>query len=137
MELKKRFLHIIEDIKTSKKKRVNEILKPSFISSDSKNMSSVIAFPHQDWTCNQRGQVHGGSICSMFDIAMGITVLTHLDGADVATTELHATYIRPFESTINNLGRSMVRISCVAKDGANGKVLATATATYIPVPKEK
>jgi len=23
----------------------------------------------------------------------------------------------------------------VAKDGANGKVLATATATYIPVPK--
>ena len=42
-----------------------------------------------------------------------------------------------FESTINNLGRSMVRISCVAKDGANGKVLATATATYIPVPKNK
>ena len=144
MELKRRFLHIIEDIKTSKKKRVNEILKPSFISSDSKSMSSVIAFPHQDWTCNQRGQVHGGSICSMFDIAMGITVLTHLDGDDVATTELHATYIRPFdseeyvfESTINNLGRSMVRISCVAKDGVTGKVLATATATYIPVPKTK
>lgn len=140
MAIRKKFHDIIEAIKTSKKKRVNEIMEPKFISADEKALSSVISFPHQDWICNQRGAVHGGSICSMFDIAMGITVITFNGGTDVATTELHATYIRPFvgdeyvfESTINNLGRQMIRVSSIAKDAATGKVLATGTATYIPV----
>jgi len=140
MGIRKKFHDLIEKLNHSDKERMNEMLKPIFLEANEENLTSKIAFPYQEWACNQRGEIHGGGIAAMFDYAIGVTCWTFLGEKDVATTDMHVTYIRPFtgekyifETQINNLGRMMVRASCTARDSVTGKVLATAMATFIPV----
>lgn len=140
MGIRKKFHNVIDKLNHSDKERMNEMLKPVFMGANEEELTSKIAFPYQEWACNQRGEIHGGGIAAMFDYAIGVTCWTFLDESDVATTDLHVTYIRPFtgkqfvfETQINNLGRMMVRASSIAKDSETGKILATATATFIPI----
>lgn len=142
MGIKKKFHDIINKLNASDKERMNEMLKPVFIGADEEALTSKIAFPYQEWACNQRGEIHGGGIAAMFDYAIGVTCWTFLGEKDVATTDMHVTYIRPFtgeefifENQITNLGRMMVRATSTARDSKTGKILATATATFIPVRK--
>jgi len=140
MGIRKKFHELIERLNHTDKERMNEKLKPIFIDADEEAKTSKIAFPYQEWACNQRGEIHGGGIAAMFDYAIGVTCWTFLGGKDVATTDMYITYIRPFvgekfvfETQVNNLGRKMVRSSCTARDADTGKILATAMATFIPV----
>ena len=140
MGIRKKFHEIIDKLNHSDKERMNEMLKPIFLEANEDELTSKIAFPYQEWACNQRGEIHGGGIAAMFDYAIGVTCWTFLGEKDVATTDLHVTYIRPFvgekfvfETKINNLGRMMVRATSTAKDPVTGKTLATAMATFIPV----
>lgn len=144
MGIRKKFHDIIDTLNHSDKERMNEMLKPAFIEADEEALTSKFSFPYQEWACNQRGEIHGGGIAAMFDYSIGVTCWTFLGERDVATTDLHVTYIRPFtgkkyifETQINNLGRMMVRASSVARDSETNKILATATATFIPVNTKK
>lgn len=139
MDINKFFQSICESINSPEPKvRMNERLAPEFVSVSEEDMTSVVRFRAQEWELNQRGDLHGGAAASMFDTAMGMTSVA-FSGGPVATSDLNVSYIRPFsgksfifESKIHNLGRMLIRLSCVAKDEESGKVLATATSNFVP-----
>ena len=143
MGIEEQFRRVAQSINAPEPKtRMNERLAPEFISANEAEKTSVIQFTAQEWELNQRGDVHGGAVASMFDTAMGMTSVVYSGGMPVATADLNISYIRPFtgqkflfESKIHNLGRMMIRLHCVAKDAATGKTLATATSTFVPYRK--
>ena len=69
---------------------------------------------------NSRGEVHGGVIASLLDVAMGVAVRSTLPQSDGATTvSLTVNYVAPGRSTLTARGR-VVR---------KGRTLASVEAT--------
>ena len=58
-----------------------------------------------DKHCNMYGFVHGGTLASISDIAMGVACITH--GKKVVTIDMNVSYIKntPVGSTITAIGR--------------------------------
>ena len=129
---------IAEEIQSSEPGKMNDMLSPEPISCDPDTQTSRIRFEAKDWECNHRGELHGGAVASMFDVSMGMTVLGFTDHNSVATADLSVSYIRPFtgksfiiEVNVIRAGRSMARMRAIASDEATGKVLASATSTFV------
>ena len=127
-----------EQINSSKGGRMNAMLAPEFCGCDTEQMQASFRFRAQEWEKNQRGEVHGGAAASMFDTAMGMTVLAFLDCSQAATADISVSYIRPFtgnsfifNTEILHPGKSLVRIRATAEDEATGKTLASATANFV------
>ncbi len=88
----------------------------------------------QHWT--PFGTIHGGILCDLSDLAMGMAFMTTLgEGEALATIELKINYFRPVrqgpllaEARVVNRGRSTGYVDCEIKDAA-GKLIAKAAST--------
>ncbi len=70
-----------------------------------------------DKHCNMYGSVHGGTLASISDIAMGVACITH--GKRVVTIDMNVSYLKntPVGSTITAVGRVI----------SNGRTIMRAT----------
>lgn len=134
----RKFEWILKDIQGDETGRLNDMLNPIPIWFDEKSCTAIIKFEAKDWQKNHRGEVHGGAIASMFDTAMGMSVLAFSEYMQVATADLDVSFIRPFtgksflfEVEIVRLGRSMARVRALAKDEETEKTLASATSNFV------
>jgi len=125
-------------ITDSSSQRLNAMLAPEFCGCDETDRSAVFRFRLQEWEKNQRGELHGGAAASMFDTAMGMTVLAFLGCSQAATADMSVSYIKPFtggaflfRTEILHPGRSLVRVRATAEDEETGKLLASATANFV------
>lgn len=144
MDMDKRFQEIIRQIIDPVTLRINKMLDPLYLSCDEDEMSSKIVFCVQEWELNQRGEIHGGAISSMFDTAMGITAAAFAESDGVSTVDIQVSFIRPFLSgafifstKVTSLGKTLIRTTCVATEKQSGKIVATASGTFIPFRKQK
>ena len=95
------------------------------------------AFETEDWMMNPGGVLHGGIICTMFDIAMGVTTRC-FSGYYSPTVNLSVTYLCPipndervlFTARVTRLGSTFVQVVSEAKLGSSGEMCATASATF-------
>lgn len=141
-EAEKKMKLITEEIEADGNSRMNSLLAPEPLACDIEMMAAHIRFKGQEWEKNQRGEIHGGVISSMFDIAMGMTVLTYSSYEEISTADINVSFIRPFTGTafifnteIVNLGRMLVRVRAKAYDEDSGKCLASASANFVPFKK--
>ncbi len=96
----------------------------------------------QHWT--PFATVHGGILCDLADLAMGMAFMTTLgEGEGLATIELKINYLRPFrqgelhaEGRVVHRGRTTGYVECEVKDG-QGKVIAKASSTCIVVKDDR
>ncbi|MCB6994637.1 PaaI family thioesterase [bacterium 210820-DFI.6.37] len=142
MELEKRFEEILNHIKHPKELRLNNMLDPYFLGGDEEELVADILFCTQDWERNQRNEIHGGSIAAMFDTAMGVTAAVFEGSGSVSTADLQVSFIRPFLSgafifttQITSIGKTLIRATCVAREKQSGKIVATASGTFVPFKK--
>jgi uncharacterized protein (TIGR00369 family) len=102
---------------------------------------SMIA-AEQHW--NPFGTVHGGILCDLTDLAMGMAFMTTLQpGQGLATIELKINYFRPArtgklsaEAKVLHRGRSTGFVECTVTDEA-GKLIVKATSTCMVVNDER
>lgn len=133
-----RFKEIERQVADGDHMRLNSMLAPEFISCDEEKSTSKIRFEIKDWERNQRGEGHGGAVSSMFDTAMGITVMALSEAEAVSTADLSVSFIRPFlgkgciiESEIIHPGKTLIRVSARAFDEDTGKCLASASGNFV------
>jgi len=96
----------------------------------------------QHW--NPFGTVHGGILCDLADLTMGMAFFTTLnEGEALATIELKINYFRPAregklsaEAKVLHRGRSTGFVECVVTDDA-GKLIVKASSTCMVVKDER
>lgn len=135
-EVEECFTRIVEDMEEPEFTNMNTMLSPQPVGCSKDGMESRIRFIKRDWERNQRMQVHGGAVSGMMDTAMGMSIMA-VSGKHVTTAELNVSFIRPFigesfliDTEILNMGRNLIRMCGRAFDEDNGKLLASATATF-------
>lgn len=140
--MEKRFEEILQMITNPRELRLNNMLDPYFLGADEDEQTSEILFCTQDWERNQRNEIHGGAIASMFDTAMGVTAAAFDGGGNVSTADLQVSFIRPFLSgafifatQITSIGKTLIRATCVAREKQSGKIVATSSGTFVPFKK--
>ena len=129
---------IISEMRETESNKMNVMLDPQPCGCDVDLSTTRIRYEAQDWEKNHRDEIHGGVVCSMFDLAMGMSVLAFSDSPSVATADLDVSFIRPFtgnsfifEINIIHLGRRITRVRAAATDEENGKLLASASANFV------
>lgn len=117
---------------------VSGMIKPRLLDCDCDSMSSVIAFPGQDWEINPNLVIHGGIIATMMDTAMGITLIGFVESL-TPTISLQVSYLRPcpadgliaVRSHITMLGGSVIHARAEMYDTREpDKIVATAEGSY-------
>lgn len=98
-------------------------------------------FETKDWWQNERGEIHGGMICSMFDSAVGTVAIYAAGWNEATTTDLNFSYLRPLpggthavvHTYIVKNGRTMIRLRGEMICEETGKLIATATGSWLPL----
>lgn len=115
---------------------MNTLLNPEVVDYDEERQVSTLRYKTQRCFMNQRGQIHGGAISAMFDVAMGVTIAVYND-RDVTTAEMSISYIRPFigeafdfKTEIIYFGKKLARAQCKAYNVETGKLCATSHSTF-------
>ena len=118
------------------KGNMNTLLNPEVVDYNEEKQTSTLRYKTQKCFMNQRGQIHGGGISAMFDVAMGMTIAV-FNGRDVTTAEIAISYIRPFigeefdfKTEVIYLGSKLARAECKAYNVESGKLCATAHSTF-------
>ncbi|MCI2063083.1 MAG: PaaI family thioesterase [Eubacteriaceae bacterium] len=117
----------------------NGRLEPHPVGCSLEEMTSEIEYPILEWELNQAGQVHGGILCTMFDISAGSLAKIVNELEFNPTVSLNVRFIRPamhgdtavIKTVIESNGRTLVNMSGRAFSKNSGKLLATAAVTFI------
>lgn len=128
----------MSDIRRDGKDRLNEMLAPTLSDCSAEQNTMTVRYQIFSWELNPRGELHGGSLASMFDVALGLTARCASRSMQVATTDLSISYLRRVEADdavliqtkVQKNGRFMTRITAEARSEKTGKTVATAQCSY-------
>ena len=103
--------------------------------------SVTYAFPTKKWQINEKGGIHGGAIAGMFDTAFGVVANFTAGENEATTTDMTISFLRgvdygmELELTVYivKAGRSLIRQRAELSDAATGKLLATASGSWMPL----
>ena len=103
--------------------------------------SVTYGFPTQKWQVNEKGGIHGGAIAGMFDTAFGVVANFTAGENEATTTDMTVSFIRGVDFGMNleltvyivKAGRSLIRQRAELVDADTGKLLATASGSWMPL----
>lgn len=106
-----------------------------------KNQTVTYAFPTQTWQINEKGGIHGGAIAGMFDTAFGVVANFTAGDNEATTTDMTVSFLRGVDFGMElhlkvfivKAGRSLIRQRAELADAATGKLLATASGSWMPL----
>ena len=101
----------------------------------------TFAFPTHPWQINEKGGIHGGAIAGMFDTAFGVVANFTAGENEATTTDMTVSFLRGVEYGMElhlkvyivKAGRSLIRQRAELTDAATGKLLATASGSWMPL----
>lgn len=83
---------------------------------------------------NPYGSVHGGLLCALADVAMGLALATTLDGEGFSPLEQHIDHLRGIShgrllasATVVRRGRRAAHLACEITEEDGGRALAHTT----------
>lgn len=127
------------------KDTVNGMMKSVKIGCSYEDKSITLGFPVLPWQANRGGMMHGGVICTAFDMTAA-AVARFCAGENYAPTiSLDVKYIRPVQlgdtmvvtAKATAAGKRITQIVCEAKSRDTGKLVATAATVYMNVDTTK
>ena len=119
----------------------DERMQARLVSCDYEAQTVTYAFPTQDWQINEKDGIHGGASAGMFDAAFG-GVANFTAGENEATTvDMSVSFLRGVDYGMElylkvyivKAGRSLIRQRAELTDAATGKLLATASGSWMPL----
>ena len=123
----------------NQKDTVNGMMQSVNMGCSYRDKSISLGFPILAWQANRAGMVHGGVICTAFDITAA-AVARFCAGENYAPTiSLDVKYIRPVQlgdtmvvtARAVSAGRRITQIVCQAESRDTGKLVATAATVYM------
>ncbi len=124
---------------------VNGMMKCRDAGCDFEAKSLSFAFPIQPWQANRVGNLHGGLICTAFDVTIAALARFYAGANFAPTVSLDVKYIRPAKvgdeivvtAKATATGRRITQLTAEAYSRDTGKLLATAASVYMNVDTEK
>ena len=124
---------------------VNGMMKSIKIGCSYEETSITLGFPVQEWQANRGGMMHGGVICTAFDMTAA-AIARFCAGENYApTVSLDVKYIRPVQlgdillvtAKATAAGKRITQIVCEAESKNTGTLAATAASVYMNVDTTK
>ena len=128
---------LLEDVHTRQKDTVNGLMAPELHSIQLEEASVTFRYTVHPWEANRFGQLHGGIMTTMMDLACGLTV-TAYTGRKASTLTLTADYIRPASegdsflvtASVVSEGRRIIRMQAKIINEGTGKLVATCSSSF-------
>ena len=125
--------------------QINGMMKCSAGGCSFDDQSIVFEFPIEKWQTNRVGQLHGGIICTAFDLSIAALARFFIGENFAPTVSLNVNYIRPARegatlvvtARVTSIGRRLTHLTGEAHSKKTGKVIASASSVYINVDTEK
>lgn len=127
------------------KDTMNGLMKSSEASCSYENKEIVFDFPIQDWQVNRVGTIHGGIICTAFDLTIAALARFYANERFAPTVSLDVKFIRP--ASVGDVlvvsakavaaGRRISHLVGEATRKSDGKLVATAASIYMNVDTTK
>lgn len=119
----------------------DEKMQARLFSCDYEAQTVTFAFPAQTWQINEKGGIHGGAIAGMFDTAFGVVANLTAGENEATTTDMTVSFLRGVEYGMElhltvyivKAGRSLIRQRAELTDAATGRLLATASGSWMPL----
>ena len=119
----------------------DERMRAHLVDCDYEDQTVTYAFPTQDWQINEKGGIHGGAIAGMFDTAFGVVANFTAGENEATTTDMTVSFLRGVDFGMKlhltvfivKAGRSLIRQRAELTDAATGKLLATASGSWMPL----
>lgn len=124
---------------------VNGMMKSEKVDCSFKEGTITFAFPVQPWQANRVGDMHGGLICTAFDITIAALARFYAGENFAPTVSLDVKYIRPVKIGDTLLvtaraaaaGRRIIQLTCEAYSKTTGKLTATGASIYMNADTSK
>lgn len=107
--------------------------------------SLTFEFPVQQWQANRVGKMHGGAICTAFDLTIAALARFYAGENFAPTISLDVKYVRPAEvgdtlivtAKATSTGRRITQLTGEATRKSDGKLVATAASVFMNVDTVK
>ena len=119
--------------------RINELCRPQYVSCSFESRTLRLSYAVQDWMRNYADVMHGGVVCTVFDLTMGLLSGYCSRGLLTPTTNMQVTFLRPIpagetlvaEAVCDMAGKTLCAVTAKAwLESMPEKTAATATATF-------
>lgn len=142
--MKKRAEWYINYVKKESQECINRRIPYKIASCDAKSRSLVLHFTTEEWMQNPGNVIHGGMICTMFDITMGITSLS-TSGYFTPTVNMSVSFLSPLPANdtfvvtarATRVGKSFVQLVAEGVSLKEQTLCATATGVFFCANQEK
>lgn len=119
----------------------DEKLRGRLVRCSYEEQSVTYAYELQKWQINEKGGIHGGAILGLFDSALGIVANFTAGPNEATTTDMAVSFLRGVEYGMNvemtvyivKAGRSLIRQRAELVDADTGKLLASASGSWMPL----
>lgn len=119
----------------------DEKMQAHLVGCDYEAQSVTYAFPTQSWQINEKGGIHGGAIAGMFDTAFGVVANFTAGENEATTVDMTVSFLRGVEYGMEleltvyivKAGRSLIRQRAELRQAGTGKLLATASGSWMPL----
>lgn len=127
------------------KDTLNGMMKSSEGGCSFEDKTLTFEFPVQQWQANRVGNMHGGMICTAFDLTIAALARFYAGENFAPTISLDVKYVRPVKvgdvmvvkATATATGRRITQLTGEAYSKFSGKLVATAASVYMNVDTVK
>lgn len=127
------------------KELINGMMKSEKVECSYNDKTITFGFPIQPWQANRVGKLHGGMICSAFDMTIAALARFFARENFAPTISLDVKYVRPVEVGDTMLvtakavatGMRITQLTCEAYSKKTGKLVATGASVYMNVDTTK
>lgn len=124
---------------------INGLMKATSGSCSFEEKTLTFEFPIQPWQANRVGNLHGGMICTAFDLTIAALARFYARENFAPTVSLDVKYVRPANvgdtlvvtAKATATGRRITQLTGEAFSKSKGKLVATAASVYMNVDTSK
>lgn len=127
------------------KDTMNGLMKGEAAGCSFEEKTITFEFPAQKWQANRVGNMHGGAICTAFDLTIAALARFYARENFAPTISLDVKYIRPVSigdtlvvcAKATATGRRITQLTGEAYSKSKGRLVATAASVYMNVDTTK
>lgn len=135
----------LEENNVNQKDRINGMMRSEKAGCSYADKTLTFAFPAQQWQANRAGTLHGGIICTAFDLTISALARFFAGENFAPTVSLDVKYVRPVKvgdrmlvtAKATATGRRITQLTCEAYSEDSGKLVATGASVFLNVDTMK
>ncbi len=124
---------------------MNGLMKGEMGGCSYEDRTLTFEFPVQKWQANRVGNMHGGAICTAFDLTIAALARFYARENFAPTINLDVNYVRPVAmgdklvvtAKATSTGKRITQLTAEARIKSTGKLAATASSIYMNVDTQK